>query len=424
MKKTLKALRDNPELARSLRSRFKLVMVDEFQDTNQLQIDLIEQLCATNDANLCTVGDSQQSIYRFQGADVNVYIMHKEQMRSEQVGALCVELDQNFRSHQDILGFVRKVCGTPNYFQEEFLDLSASRDEQRLIDNGKAYKAQIPRIIIQQTFGDYMVIDGEKVKVEVDDLRRAEAQGIAGWFSRLRAAGHDPSEMVVLMGVTTGAEIYLDELRKSGFSAIMSGGSEFFKRTEVLKVSFLLRALANPSDTQALFSILSGDPLNISADDFLLLSTSMPKEGQPFAHRSSIGKTSFFEAPAESSERLRWSLEVLHCAWKSLGSKKPSEVVRKFIDDSGWFERLEKRGIEGESQAANILKSIRVIEELESQGAADIAGVARLFREHLDDKEKLGALIGDTAEAIRVMTVHGSKGREFPFVAVVNCFKA
>ena len=121
--RTLAAFEEHPDVAGRYADRFKLVMVDEFQDTSQLQIDLVAHLAGPGLARLCTVGDAQQSIYRFRGADVNVYEAHKRTMRSDEVGALYVELAKNFRSHADVLAFVDRVFEQPHVFGDGFMSL-------------------------------------------------------------------------------------------------------------------------------------------------------------------------------------------------------------------------------------------------------------------------------------------------------------
>ena len=101
-----RAIEDNPGIAALYCDKFKLVMVDEFQDTNEQQVQMISHLSGDDAEHLCTVGDAQQSIYRFQGADVTVF-----NNRGRHVDASCQRsLTTNFRSHADILSFVEKVC--------------------------------------------------------------------------------------------------------------------------------------------------------------------------------------------------------------------------------------------------------------------------------------------------------------------------
>lgn len=419
----LAALRDHPSIAEELRERFQLVMVDEFQDTNQLQIDLIERLCRPGSANLCTVGDSQQSIYRFQGADVGVYLGHKQAMASPEVGAACLSLDRNFRSHGDVLAFVRRVCGQPGFFVEDFLDLEAGRDEASLVARGRHYRGSGPRIALQVV--GYTQSGRGHVGANSDGARAAEAAGIARWFAELRDAGHRPGDMVLLMGTTRHAAVYADALRAEGLSCVMTGGSGFYGTAEAQLVSCLLRALAQPEDTEALFAVLSGDLFRLGADDLMELGTLFSEEQEDPAalpRRCSIGRKAFPRTPEGAPPRLAFACAVMQRAWRAVGRRRPSRVLRQVLVDSGLLNRLAGEGADGEARAANLLKAAAIVEDLEGRRGLDMARASRAFAERMGAKEKMGALVGDAAGSVRIMTAHSSKGLEFPLVAVTDCY--
>ncbi len=425
LRRALAALRDHPVIAAGLRERFQLVMVDEFQDTNQLQIDLIERLCRPGDANLCTVGDSQQSIYRFQGADVGVYLEHKQAMASSEVGALCLSLDRNFRSHADVLAFVRRVCGRPGFFVEDFLDLEAGRDEAAVVARGRHFRGAGPRLALQVV--GYTQSSRGHVGANADGARAVEAAGIARWFASLRDAGHRPSDMVLLMGTTRHASVYADALRAEGLSCVMTGGSGFYGTAEAALVACLLRALAQPEDTEALFAVLSGELFRLSADDLMELGTLFSEEqDDPAAlpRRCSIGRKTFPRTPEAASPRLAFACAVMQAAWRDVGRRRPSRVLRQVLADSGLLSRLAGEGADGEARAANLLKAAAIVEGIEERGGLGVARVARAFSARLAGKEKMGALVGDAAGSVRIMTAHSSKGLEFPLVAVTDCYDA
>ena len=414
----LRALDEHPSIAKQYRERFKLIMVDEFQDTNQLQIDMIERICGQAKPNLCTVGDSQQSIYRFLGADVNVYMKHKRDMASAEVGAKCLELSKNFRSHADVLAFVRRVCARPGFFVEKFLDLEPGRDEDAVRRKGKHFKGAGPRISVQ--FTTYSQKGAGKAAA-----KRCEAEGVARWFSELREAGHGPGEMVVLLGATTHADVYAQALRDAGFSCVVAGGSGFYAAPEVKLVARALRALANPRDTEAAYALLSSEILSLSADDLLLLATRWPSEGHEadVPKRCELYEKLVSEKEIEgASPRLEFARQVLVRAWRSLGKAAPSRVLRGLLVDSGYLSRKSHEGADGQAQVANVLKAVRIIEGIEEQAGLDMARVARKFEGLSAEKEKLGALAGDASDSVRIMTVHSSKGLEFPIVAVADCY--
>ena len=265
--KTLAAFEEHPCVARCYEERFKLVMVDEFQDTSQLQIDLIAHLTGAGQARLCTVGDAQQSIYRFRGADVNVYEAHKRTMR-EEVGALCVELTKNFRSHADVLSFVDRVFEQPHVFGDNFMSLAPHEGRT------STYRSTGPRIDVVLA----MRPAGRGTGVSTDDAKAACARAIAERFSALRACGHGAGDMVVLLGKMSRAEVYAQALRDEGFECAVTGGSLFASAPEVRVVARLVEALANPANTAALFEVLTSDMVHLSADDLLELATEVDTE--------------------------------------------------------------------------------------------------------------------------------------------------
>ena len=431
-----RALSDRPLLRQQLQQRFQLIMVDEFQDTNQLQIDLIGLLCRPGLTNLCTVGDSQQSIYRFQGADVNVYLKHKRQMTGE-AKARSLQLDANFRSHGDILAFVRRICGAPGFFSEDFLDLQAGRNEEKAAASG-AYRALAPRISVALTsYGSKQ--RGETAKTAF--AKQQEARHIAQWFARLRMAGHDAGDMVLLLGSTTHLDVYADALQQEGFSCHMEGGSGFYGTAESKLAASLLRALVCPLNTRDLFEALSGPMFQLSADDFMTLSTVVKASGEQCAEvrRRSIGRPlvvgdgdgaeteetdgevlqPLLPAPGAALGRV---LEIWRRAQATVRRDGPACALRQLARESGYFSRLQEEGVTGQAKAANFLKAITVVEGLQAQPGAGTAQVAQRYQALAAGNEKLGSLQGDGGQSVRIMTVHGSKGLEFPFVVVADCY--
>ena len=167
---------------------------------------------------------------------------------------------------------MKAVCSQQRVFGREFLDLQAGYTGQR-------YKADLPRITVDIS----AVPDGKAADTGGKAAAvQAQAQRIAEYFGAMRAAGHSLSDMVLLLGVTTNAQIYAQALRKAGFACVIAGGSLFAKAPEVRNIAHVARALVDPHETDALFNVLSGPLFGLSADDFLQLSTGVSEEtGQP-----------------------------------------------------------------------------------------------------------------------------------------------
>ena len=393
-------------IAAKYQAKFTLVMVDEFQDTNQMQVDLIELVAGAG--KMCMVGDAQQSIYRFNGADVSVFEARRNRVRADvDAGgrSLLTQLDDNFRSDADVLAFVERVCSQERVFGQEFLALKAGRKGAE----GR-YRGKGPRINLQLV--EYAGSKAASGAVE------AEAAGIAGRFAKLREDGHEASEMVVLMGTTSNVDVYAAALRERGFECVVGGGRSFFAFEEVQVVRNLLTALANPADSEALFSVLASPMMHLSADDFLALGTK-EHDGRLVCRRLNEG---VFAAPGEGcSDALAFALKLFERGFARVKRQDPSQVVMGMIVDSGWLGRLEAQGAQGTSVAANILKAVRMIEELERKPGYGLARVARDFRAMAATQADSPASLSVADQnAVRLMTVHKSKGLEFPIVAVAN----
>ena len=142
-----RAFRDHPAIQAAYADRFKLVMVDEFQDTDQLQVDMIKRMAGEGFSRMCTVGDAQQSIYRFRGADVSVYRRHLEDVRRRNPEGI-IELPDNFRSHGDVLALCDRIFEQPQVFGAEFMSLAPGREESKV---KRPFLPDDPRVQVQVT---------------------------------------------------------------------------------------------------------------------------------------------------------------------------------------------------------------------------------------------------------------------------------
>ena len=218
-------------IAAEFAHKFKLVMVDEFQDTDQLQVDMISRMAGEGACRLCTVGDAQQSIYRFRGADVEVYKRHLERIRIANPEGL-IELPDNFRSHRDVLAFVDRIFEQKHVFGDEFMSLAPSRFESSV----KApYKGSDTRVSVLLT--TYPARSG----IASADVTRFEARRIAQRFSELREAGHTAGDMVVLLGKMTRATYSPTPCAKPASRALSRAGPSFPRRPKCSSCSGLRR---------------------------------------------------------------------------------------------------------------------------------------------------------------------------------------
>lgn len=413
------ALRDYPAIRAAYEGRFKMVMIDEFQDTDQMQVDLIRYLTGAGERALCTVGDAQQSIYRFRGAEVEVFRRQERKVGSSAApeatavadapaGEL-VKLVHNFRSHDEVLRYVARVFdGDDGGLMQGFLDLEAS-------DGRK----------------DTLVADASRRQAlfvaggSMQERTQAKARAIAERFRALADAGQPQGGMVLLLGRMTNADVYAQAFRDQGLDCVIAGGSVFAQAAEVQTVRALVCALANPADTaQGLMPLLASPMFALGAQEFLALATRLDSEtGETSRRNIDAGIMSDFDVPGlQDLPLVTRAREVLRYALRRVGRDSFAAIARDVVNASGWFVRLAQRGPEGKAIAANVLKALDAVAEAEAEFGNSPRSIALAFDRFLAGKEAPGALNEEGDGAVRIMTVHASKGLEYPVVAVAECF--
>lgn len=409
LSRTFDAFRTHPEIADLYGSKFRLVMVDEFQDTNAQQVKMIEMLSGTDACHLTTVGDAQQSIYRFRAADVQVF--RDREATSDPSSR--VRLAMNFRSHADILSFVERCLADgvlPDFMR---LDPCPTR-------TGGLRACDLPRVDIE------MVSTTTKDTAPSAECSQALAALIADRIKERIDHGERPEDVALLLGRMTNLDKYLEALRKRGIDCVVSGGSTFTRAVEVRLVLSLLRMLANPKDTQSgLFPVLVSDLFSLEADDLCLLATKVQEKNRAFARRGIDLGLLGLELPGDvqASPRLRQAHEVLVRALERSRSWKIVDVLRAVLDESGWLARNTQGGAAGLARVANALAAIRHVGELVDKAGLGLSRAAFEFAQWLDlTKAGPASLSGGEGGAVRIMTVHASKGLEFPVVAIADCW--
>ena len=409
-----RAFRDHPAIQAAYADRFKLVMVDEFQDTDQLQVDMIKRMAGEGFSRMCTVGDAQQSIYRFRGADVSVYRRHLGDVRRRNPEGI-IELPDNFRSHGDVLALCDRIFEQPQVFGAEFMSLAPARTESEV---EHPFLPDGPRVQVQVTVAPSR-------GVASSDAAAIAARRVAKAFSEFAAAGHRPGDMVVLLGGMGRANVYAEALRAEGLPCVVAGGSIFDRAPEVALMVRLAQAIANPKWTTALFEVLSSELFALSADDLLELSTGMDEErGIPRRRAFDQGFRHIERKVASGrtvSPALAACASLMRRASEQVGNVALADIMQGIVADSGWLARLETAGPEGLARAGNVYKAIRMARDIEAAGGMGPAGVAEELALRVElAKEAPGALSAEGGDFVRIMTVHASKGLEFPIVAVAE----
>ncbi len=354
----LSLLSRDGELRERYRDRFAQIMVDELQDTNQVQLELIERIAG---GNLFTVGDAQQSIYGFRHADVELFERRGE--RLAETGARAT-LQTNFRSRREIL----KVLNLA--FEAElgarFMPLAPGRDDPPAA-------APLVELLIADKGADWTA-EGLAAP-----WRLAEARALAVRIGELIDGGASPDEIVVLTRATTDLRAYERALEERGVPTYVIGGRGYWSHPQVLDMVAYLRALANPRDEEALYTVLASPLVGVSVDAMVVLGAAGRSAGRDpwWVLREPEGRLD--DVSVDDRHELASFAEWFAAERGAVARAGIEELIGRALAQTGYdLAMLAMPG--GERRLANVRKLMRLGREYEASGGFGLPGFLELVR--------------------------------------------
>ena len=415
----------DPAEARRWAERFELIMVDEFQDTNRLQLDLLEALERTDEAggNLFAVGDELQSIYRFRHADVSIFRERRARLGPGRVRGLAT----NFRSAGELLDVLNLAFA--DELGPRFEPLLAGRPreaadgELRLFDPDPAATGEPPvELLVTGTAGwDEHAAALGLAGLGAPAPRRAEARLVAHRLRQEVDAGRRPGDVVVLVRATASLRLLEQALEEEGLPTYVVGGRGYWSQEQVRDGLAYLAVLANPLDEHALYGVLAS-PFCGAGTDALVLLAEAGREGGRGAWAALTAPGGWLDAlPAEQAERLRRAAVFL-AGERARAERVPAEVLlERAITVTGYdLAILARAG--GDRRLANLRKLMRLAREYERAEGPDLRGFLAFAatQDVTGAREGEAALESEGLDAVRLMTIHRAKGLEFPVVCVAD----
>ncbi len=416
-------LAKNDVVRQALAKRFQHVLVDEFQDTDPVQIDILWRLCGDPPKNgspdplarilragaLFLVGDPKQAIYRFRGADVNAYLGARRTIDKTSV----LEIVANFRSVEPILTFVNDKFANP---------LSAAEGQPGFTALAATRKAEKNALSVAA-----LDITIEDDKTSADGLRDAEADRVAELCSRLvgnlQVRDHDKlracrfGDIALLAPVGTDLWRFEEAFEQRGIPVSTQAGKGFFRRQEIQDLIALTRAIADARDTLALGALLRGPLVGLSESELLDIAEGIPVD--PHRPDRLPNLTIWTELEHINHPLARRVIEILQSLAKRVRSTTPYMLLADAISLLDARAQLRQRF---RASADRALANLDLF--LETSRAYDVRGLlafARDMRANWEEQTRQVEGRPDAEEqSVALITIHAAKGLEWPVAIPIN----
>lgn len=368
--RSVRLLREAPAVREKWQARFQYIHVDEYQDTNRVQYDLLRLLTGPKH-NLCVVGDEDQSIYRWRGADVSILLSFSRDFP----GARVVKLERNYRSTQNILDAAGAVV---------------ANNPERL---GKSLNAA----------------KGGGANLRYFEARdaQAEAEFVAGELERIL---NDDSAQTCAVEYRTNfqSRAFEEVFRRQGLRYKLVGGFSFYNRAEVKDALAYVRLAMHPEDDISLLRVLNVPPRGIGKTTVDSLRETARADASPLW--AGIEKFVSGSAGGRAVTPLRSFQELIRKLQEALATKEPAEFLRTVLEESGYMDMLKDR---------NTPEDVARLENLEelTRAVAESMEAGETFTDFLD----AAALVSDADSfegkpGVTLITLHSTKGLEFDHV--------
>ncbi len=392
--KTLKLFRDRSNVLKKYRDQFKYILVDEFQDTNVAQYDLIKLLAPAKPyPNLTAVCDDFQAIYKFRGAAISNILHFKDDYQETKV----VILNKNYRSSQKILDAAHKLIKNND---------PDTLESKLKID--KSLVSQINKL-------------GEKIEFIYVARIEQEAEEVAKKIAELSKV-YTYKEFAILVRANNHADPFIRSLSFHGIPHQFLGPAKLFRQEEILDLIAYLKVLTNYEDSVSFYRLLASDFINVNGRDLATLGIAAKKENK-----------SLFEicehldrlvASDETKEKISKLVSLINKHFEDSKKLNAGQIIFNFLEEFNFLPTLiTPTNIEEERKAINITV---FFEKLKGYEANHDAAKVQAVVDWIDLLMDLGEspLSGDSDwfdnDAVNILTVHGSKGLEFPVVFLVN----
>ncbi len=374
--------REHPEVLRHYQQRWAYILIDEYQDTNRVQYEWVNALASAH-RNLCVVGDPDQSVYAWRGADIrNILDFERDYPDAE-----TVVLDRNYRSTQPILSGAGAVVANNTGRPEKSM-----RAERGAGDPIHFYHA--------------------------DDERDEAAHVVGGILDRARSESRPLSHFAIFYRTNAQSRPLEEELLKYDVPYVVVGGIRFYDRAEIKDVLGYLRLLVNPADDMALRRIVNSPPRGVGKTTLERAASVAEREGLPLL----AGLERYASEAPRGGDKIRAFLRLLGELRDEVVTTGPADAISIVLERSGYLRHLEAAQTpEAEARVENLRELVVGAEDFEvSNEDEDMErSPLELFLDQVALVTDLDS-VDDRTDRVSLMTAHSAKGLEFPVVYLVG----
>ncbi len=374
---TIRLLKEHPDIQAELQKKIQYIMVDEYQDTNASQHELLS-LLVSPEHNICVVGDDDQSIYSFRGADVDNILNFPQEFN----GTHIIKMEQNYRSDGNILNLANSLIG---------------HNTKRHNKNLWTYRN--PGVMPTYT---YYASDYDETDSIVEDIKD------------YIAAGNNYSDVAILYRNSRLSYVIERALAREKIPYKIVGGFKFFERAEVKDIIAYLCVIANPADDQRLKRIINVPARKIGAATVDKIATLAQQ--YKVSMMEIIRNADLYPAIAKAKPALDSFIKMYDTMCLMANGSTLGELTQSVIKYSGYRKMLEDKGVDGKDELQNVEQVVVAAEEFEH------AHIKTNLSEFLAEISLLSAVDTLSSEENKVvmMTLHASKGLEFKNVYIIG----
>ncbi|WEV60681.1 helicase-exonuclease AddAB subunit AddA [Streptococcaceae bacterium ESL0729] len=418
----LKILKENESIRKTLADKYNEIMIDEYQDANQVQEALYQLISKGN--NLFMVGDIKQSIYSFRQADSSLFLS-KYLSYGQNVGGKLIRLKENFRSKVEVLSFT-------NSFFESLMDEKLGQmdygEEEKLVFGSNEFSkdedpSNYPELLLYHEEKDSPAPKSSE-SLENQSAVKNEIMVIANKIKELRAQGKDYKEMVILVRSKSNNNEIEDILTAMGIPVILDEGrNNYLESMEVRIMLESLRAIDNPLQDISLVALLNSPMFDFTEDDLFRISL-QSEDNLPFYRKYQLVLEDSGQRMDLIEGRLRdklQSFDQFFSKWITMSSKVSlHKLIWKIYEDTYYYEYVGAME-NGSLRQANLQALLTRASSFEKNGYKGLYRFIKMIDKFLEHNNDLASVNIDLPDnSVRVMTIHKSKGLEFNYVFLMK----